>query len=106
MLCLLVHPITMAPHLTKSELDTITKLAAEGKTVAEIHCRIGAQRAKRGVPAPVVKVIRRVVAGSTFNRGGVETHGRKRSVSRTNVRRVNATRMRLYKDARGEKEVT
>ena len=39
----------MAPHLTKSELDTITKLAAEGKTVAEIHCGIGAKRAKRGM---------------------------------------------------------
>lgn len=106
MLRLFVHPITMAPHLTKSELDTITKLAAEGKTVAEIHRGIGAKRAKRGVPIPVVKVIRRAVAGSTFNRGGVETRGRKRSLSTTNVRRVNATRMRLYKDAKGEREVT
>ena len=82
-----VHHITMAPHLPKSELDTITKLGVEGKTLTEIHCRIRAQRAKRGVPALVVKVIRRVVAGSTLNHRGVETRGRNRSLSTTNTRR-------------------
>ena len=96
----------MAPHLTKEELGRISQLVIDGKTTSEIHRRIAAQRAKRHILPPVIEVIRRVVAGSTFRRGVKETRGRKRKWSINNARQANAKRIRLYKDAKSEKEVT
>ena len=56
----------MAPYLTKEELDKISQLVGDGKLPSEVHRRIAAQRAKKGVRAPVIEAIRLVAAGSTF----------------------------------------
>ena len=96
----------MAPHLMKAELDKVLQLAGDGKTPSEVHRFIAPRRAKKQIRPPVIEVIRRVVAGSSFRRGAKETRGRKRKWSTANARRANATRIRLYKDAKGEREIT
>ena len=45
------------------------------------------------------------MAGCTFRRGAKETRGRKRKWSTANARQANQTRIRLYKEAKGEREI-
>ena len=51
----------MAPHLSGSELDVVTKAVREGKTSSEIPELISRSRRKLKVPAPKVWAIRTLV---------------------------------------------
>ena len=51
----------MAPHLSGSELDVVTKAVCEGKTSSEILGLISRSRRKLKVPAPKVWAIRSLV---------------------------------------------
>jgi hypothetical protein len=93
----------MAPHLTKAELDMVAKM--KHLPTSEILNRVAKSRERRGVAAPGLHVVQRVVKGSTFNRGVAETRGRKKKLSPKNVRQLNTARKLLIKNAKGEQEI-
>ena len=99
----------MAPHLTTKELDYIFDLSknrAKYGGAAAVHAKLVALRARSGLAAPGVEVVRRALAGETHRRGRTETRGRKRKLTAANSRTVNKVRRQLIKDANGEQEVT
>ena len=95
--------LAMAPHFTTKELDQFKKWRA--LTPKAAHEKLKAQRDRKGIDTPNIKQIRKVLSGQTFRQGVVETRGRKKKLSKANVRRVNTVRKTLIKKANGEKEV-
>ena len=71
----------MAPHLSGAEIDIITAMAQQGKGTKESLVRITRDRDRKGVEAPELRAVQRVVAGTTYCRGKQETRGRKRKWS-------------------------
>jgi transposase len=90
--------------LSAEELDFVT--GQIGKTPIEVHKALSTKRARKGVPAPNLTNVRKVLKGLTYKRGGVETRGRKLKLSKANVRKMNSVRRVLQKKADGEREVT
>ena len=70
--------LAMAPHLSADELDDIFRLRNEGQSPAEIHTWLETRRGRRGIPAPNITNIRKVLKGQSYRRGHVQTRGRKR----------------------------
>ena len=56
----------MAPHLNPKELDFITDLKAAGKGPVEIHAALERKRTARGISAPSLPNLRRVMKGKTY----------------------------------------
>ena len=90
--CLLVgltfevfFPELMAPHLTLKERDVLTAWAADGLKPVQIHRRLQAQRSRRGLDAPNLTNIRRVIKGATYKQGTKETRGCKRTLTKRQV---------------------
>jgi hypothetical protein len=94
----------MPVHLSAEELDFVN--GQIGKTPIEVHKALGTKRARKGVPAPNLTNVRKVLKGLTYKRGGVETRGRKLKLSKANVRKMNSVRRVLQNNADGEREVT
>ena len=95
----------MAPHLTLLELDKLRKWSSDGLTPIQMHARLKSLRDRRSVVAPNLTNIRKVLKGNTYRLSKAETRGRKKALTRAMVRRLNATRKRLAKEANGEYEV-
>lgn len=89
----------MAPQLTVMELDRVAKLQNKGKTPGEISNLLATTRTRQGLAGPNVSTVRRALKGSTHKRGRVETRGRKKKLTRLNVRTLNAKRKDLQKKA-------
>lgn len=96
----------MAPHLTPAELDAIVQDVAHHRTAAEIHARIAAARGASGTPAPQIWAVRRAARGVTHKRSAMETRGRKKALTAAQVKRLNASRVKLVKQAGAQREVT
>ena len=71
----------------------------------EIHLKMQSARRRKRMAGPSLKSVRRALKGQSFKRTGVETRGRKRSLSAVNVRALERTRKVLIKKAEGECEV-
>ena len=76
------HLVAMAPHLTSAELNMAQTMATKNKTPSDILARLSLHRARKGIDAPGLKVIKRALAGRTFKRGLQETRPIGRSVKR------------------------
>jgi hypothetical protein len=74
-------------------------------TSVQVYTKLTARRARRHVAAPDLTNIRRVLRGETYRQGIVETRGRKKILSRRQVRSMNTKRKLLIKKAKGEHEV-
>ena len=60
-------------HLTLKEIDQILKKRGDGKEPVEIHAWLEKERATKGLQAPHLTNVRRVLTGSTYRRGKAET---------------------------------
>ena len=63
------------------------------------------QRARKGMAAPHINYLRKALKGISYKRGRKETRGRKKIYSKRWVKKLNATRKRLIKEAKNEREV-
>ena len=95
----------MAPHLCATELNSLHQWLSKGFETPEMLRRIAKQRERRGVEAPKLRQIQRMLHGASLKRGVLETRGRKKKLSSRNIKTLNAKRMDLIKKAKGEREV-
>ena len=84
-------------HLTLKEIDQILKKRGDGKEPVEIHAWLEKERARKGLQAPHLTNVRRVLTGSTYRRGKAETRGRKKALTEKQVRKIDGVRKRLIK---------
>jgi len=70
-----------------------------------VHAKLRAARARRGQKGPDLTNVRRYLKGKTHQVGKTETRGVKKTVSKNDCRRLNATRKRLCTQADSEWEV-
>ena len=96
----------MAPHLTPTELDLITALAAKKHSASEILEKIKKQRQRERLDPPKIWAVRRALAGATHLRGRPETRGRPRKLSPAQTQRMFKKRAELILQADGEQYVT
>ena len=97
--------LAMAPHLDAREQDAIFAAMVKKKSVAQIHDMLAKRRHHTGVSMVNITVVRRFVRGKTHHRGGVETRGRKRVLTRRNVLAMDSARRKLIKATRGEQRL-
>jgi DNA-binding transcriptional MerR regulator len=97
--------VSMAPHLTKLELDFIFEEEAKGVSMKEIHRMVQRRRAKQGHDAPCLRRFSEAFRGRTYRRSQKETRGRKRTFTREWVQKLDRTRKKLQRAAQGEREV-
>ena len=95
----------MAPHLTGVELDLMRQWFGQGQRLKHIHGEISAKREAKGIEVPKRCAIRRACRGFTHLFGRGETRGRKQSLSKAEVARLNDARKRLVAKADAEYEV-
>ena len=95
----------MAPQLSTKELDSIAAFQAKGLEAVAIVGRLASQRKRRREDPPDVTTVRRALNCKTHQRGAVERRGRKRKVNAKSAKKLNSTRKKLYKEAKGEREV-
>ena len=95
----------MAPHLSGEELDIVVHKLWMEWTPKEIHRVIAADRRKKGIEPPKIWAIRRACQGATHRRARSETRGRKKELSRVQVKHLNDTRVRLLKEAKAQHEI-
>ena len=96
---------SMAPHLAAAELDSMQKLHEKGKAPMEVHASLAAHRRKTKQKAPHLTKVRKALKGQTYRRAAVETRGRKKSLSRHMVFKMDAARKKLLKRKQGLAEV-
>ena len=99
------HSFAMGKHLSPEELDAIQGWKAQGLLASDILRKLKAARRRGRASGPSLKSVRRAMKGHSFKRTGVETRGRKRSLSAVNVRALERARKRLIKNADGDEEV-
>ena len=97
--------VSMAPHLTKFELDFIFEEEAKGASMKEIHRMVQRRRAKQGHDAPCLRRFSEAFRGRTYRRSQNETRGRKRTFTREWVQKLDRARKKLQRAAQGEREV-
>ena len=83
----------------------VGELQAKQKSFVQILAKIAAGRAKNGIQPPKLRVVREAAKRLTYRRGAVETRGRKKALSHTNVQKLYNTRKFLITKYKGEKEV-
>ena len=83
----------MAPPLTAAEQDMLVAWNQGGMRTHEIRDELVRLRRARGLNAPDDTTIRRFLRGRTHKRGAIETRGRKRTWSRSNVLKANQVRI-------------
>ena len=91
--------------MTEKELDYIRDRANKGDTPVQIHEKLSKCRARKNIVCPDLTNIRKSLKGQTHRRGKVETRGRKRVLTKKQVLKVNSTRKKLIKEAKGEREI-
>ena len=96
-----------AQHLTCEELSRIDNILRTEKGSATDALRlINAERRKTKVREVDKSTVYRYVKGLTHTRGVAETRGRKRSLSKTDISKLDKARRRLIKRANNEYRVT
>ena len=95
----------MAPHLTGVELDLMRQCFGKNQSLKDIHANISAKREAKGIEAPKIWAVRRACRGFTHLLGRGETRGRKNSLSKAQVARLNDARKRLVAKSGTEYEV-
>jgi len=104
------------PQFSFKELAIIRKLAGDGnppvdiqKNLAKARVQVTKRQMKRKTSVkglgPDLTSVRRVLKGYTHCQGKPEARGRKKKLSKANVRRLNTIRLQLIKKAAGEQEV-
>ena len=94
------------PHIVvqAASMKFYKKAGNRMKPVA-IFEKLLASRERRGEEGPDITTVRRFLKSKTHKAGKPETRGVKKSVSKGDCRRLNATRKRLCKEADNEYEV-
>ena len=95
------------PQLSPEEQNLVDKIVRKDKgTPMEAWREINKARQKAKQKPLEHSAVYRYVRGETHERGAVETRGRKRALSKSDVRSLQATRRRLIKEADSEERVT
>ena len=81
-------------------------MQASGKSPIEISTWLDAARKRKGDMAPNLTAVRRALKGKSHKRGVPETRGRKRKLTKQQVRKLNTVRKNLLKKACSESKVT
>lgn len=92
-------------QLTIKERNQIDDVMRKG-TAADALRAVNAQRVGKNIREVEKSTVYRFAKGLTHKRGAAETRGRKRSLSKQNVRKLDTVRRRLIKTADNEKRVT
>ena len=95
----------MAPHLSNVERDYVFDKAREGKAIVEIHALVKGRRDRRGVQAPHLTNLRKLLMGASYRHGRVETRGRSSRLSRLQVRKLGKTWKHLISTTKNTREV-
>ena len=98
--------MSMAPHLSLTEQDDAMIAWGSGNTTTEIFDMVARERARSGVKMPNITTLRTYLRGRPHRCGKVETHDRKRSLSRCNVLAMNAARVKFIKATEGTRQAT
>ena len=96
----------MAPHLDNKELDFVFDLVKRAFTPAEILERLASKRARRGIAAPHLTRLRKVLKGEAYLRGRVETRGAPRKLTLKKIKKIFSVRKALVVKANSQQEVT
>ena len=95
------------PHMSAAEQNLIDqRVRQEKRKPLEVLKEINKSRKKAKVKPLEHTAIYRYIGGQTFARGAKETRGRKRSLSQSDVRSLQATRRKLIQEADGEERIT
>ena len=92
-------------QLTIKERNKIDDVMRKG-TAADALRVVNAQRVRKNIREVEKSTVYRFAKGLTHLRGATETRGRKRSLSKQNVRKLDTTRRRLIQAADNEKRIT
>jgi hypothetical protein len=92
-------------QLTIKERNQIDDVMRKG-TAADALRAVNAQRVGKNIREVEKSTVYRFAKGLTHKRGAAETRGRKRSLSKQNVRKLDTVRRRLIKTADNEKRIT
>ena len=94
-------------HLTVGEQTLVDTVMRKGKgTATEALSRINTSRQKNNIREVDKSTVYRYVKGLTHKRGAEERRGRKRSLSKQDVRTLDQARRRLIKKAANQHRVT
>lgn len=88
----------------RSQIDAM--LRRDKASPTDASRRVNAGRRKRGVRDIGKSAVFRYAAGKTFKLGAEETRGRKRALSKQDIRRLDQARRRLIKNADNDLRVT
>ena len=88
----------------RSQIDAM--LRRDKASPTDASRRVNAGRRKRGVREIGKSAVFRYAAGKTFKLGAKETRGRKRALSKQDIRRLDQARRRLIKNADDDLRVT
>ena len=80
---------SMGKHFSPIELDNTHRWKSESCSPAGIHRRLVADRRRKRLAGPDLTTVRRYVKGKTFKRAAVESRGRKRVLSDTNLAAID-----------------
>ena len=78
--------------MTDAELDWVMRQARSGKTPSEIHDLLGVKRGRLGTQAPHITNIRKAIQCKTYKRCRQEQRGRKKTLNRRTVKKMNTAR--------------
>ena len=92
-------------QLTMKERNKIDDVMRKG-TATDALRAVNAQRVRKNIREVEKSTVYRFAKGLTHQRGATETRGRKRSLSKQNVRKLDTTLRRLIQAADNEKRIT
>ena len=99
------HRWLTGKHLSERELDNMQQWKSDGLTPVQIHKRLSTDRRKTHRDGPDLTTVRRSLKGKTHQRSKVETRGRKRILTQTNLNRLDKTRDEIITKADNNYEV-
>ena len=97
----------MVAHLSKSEQDLANRIAGRRKQggITKAHLVINAARRRRGEEEIQRGVVYRHVSGRSHMRSQRETRGRPKTLTSSQIARLQAARRRLIKTADSESRI-
>ena len=95
----------MGKHFSEQEQDNMQQWKSDGLTPVQIHKRLSTDRRKTHRDGPDLTTVRRSLKGKTHQRSKVETRGRKRILTQTNLNRLDKTRDEIITKADNNYEV-
>ena len=95
----------MGKRFSEIELAGMQVWKSEGLTPLQIHKRLYTDCRKKRKAVPDLTTVRRALKGKTHQRSTVETRGRKRILTPTNLKRLDKTRGQIITKADNNYEV-